>query len=157
MSQAEAPLEVNLGARVEGSIGETGAQYDTFFFPFVRSQITGDTHDPPQPAQNEGEHERESNFIDGSDHFFTMYTKITGEEDKKMVDRWQAEADGILIFVSLSLLFSHIVRTRSLVIDRSIFCRRRRISRNINPRPPTQPTRHSGILSREYIPAACCR
>jgi len=29
-----------------------------------------------------------------------MYTKIAEEEDNKMTDRWQKDADGILIFVS---------------------------------------------------------
>ena len=29
-----------------------------------------------------------------------MYTKAAEEEDNKMVERWQRDADGILIFVS---------------------------------------------------------
>jgi hypothetical protein len=29
-----------------------------------------------------------------------MYVKMAGEEDNKMTDRWQKDADGILIFVS---------------------------------------------------------
>jgi hypothetical protein len=29
-----------------------------------------------------------------------MYSKLAEEEDNKMVDRWQKEAEGILIFVS---------------------------------------------------------
>ena len=31
---------------------------------------------------------------------FSMYSKITGEEDSVMADRWKADADGVLIFVS---------------------------------------------------------
>ena len=36
-----------------------------------------------------------------------MYTKLSEEEDKKMVERWQKEAEGILIFVSpnVSILY----------------------------------------------------
>jgi Family of unknown function (DUF6535) len=30
-----------------------------------------------------------------------MYIKMTEEADNKMADRWQKDADGILIFVSL--------------------------------------------------------
>ena len=29
-----------------------------------------------------------------------MYVKMSQEEDNKMADRWQKDADGILIFVS---------------------------------------------------------
>ena len=32
-----------------------------------------------------------------------MYTKTAEEEDNKMVERWQKDADGILIFVSPSV------------------------------------------------------
>ena len=32
--------------------------------------------------------------------FFSIYSKIAKEEDKDMVDRWQKDADGILVFVS---------------------------------------------------------
>ena len=33
-----------------------------------------------------------------------MYREIAEEEDKRMVERWQKDADGILIFVSSHLL-----------------------------------------------------
>jgi hypothetical protein len=32
-----------------------------------------------------------------------MYLKLTEDEDNKMAERWQKDADGILIFVSLRL------------------------------------------------------
>lgn len=32
--------------------------------------------------------------------FFSIYSKIAKEEDKDMVDRWQKDAEGILVFVS---------------------------------------------------------
>ena len=34
-----------------------------------------------------------------------MYMEIATEEDKKMVEEWKADADGILIFVRLSSKF----------------------------------------------------
>jgi hypothetical protein len=46
-----------------------------------------------------------SSFSDGSGALFHMYVKISEEEDNKMVDRWQKDADGILIFVSLYIGF----------------------------------------------------
>ena len=44
--------------------------------------------------------EGESNFGDSSGPFFSIHSKVANVEDQKMVDRWQKDADGILIFVS---------------------------------------------------------
>jgi hypothetical protein len=44
--------------------------------------------------------QEESNFGDSSGPLFTIYSKAAEEEDNKMVERWQKDADGILIFVS---------------------------------------------------------
>jgi hypothetical protein len=49
---------------------------------------------PNQPLQGE------SNFGDSSGPIFSIYSEATKELDDKMVDRWQKDADGILIFVS---------------------------------------------------------
>jgi hypothetical protein len=103
---------------------------------FAQRGCTEDPSYPPsQPAQNDREKERESNFLDGSDHFFTMYTEKAGEYDKKMAERWQADADGILVFVS-PYSCPHVVPTGSLITDRSIFCRNGGINCDINPGPP---------------------
>jgi Family of unknown function (DUF6535) len=40
---------------------------------------------------------------DGSAPLFNMYLRMAEEEDDKMAERWQKNADGILIFVSLHL------------------------------------------------------
>src|SRR5882757_7770107 len=42
-----------------------------------------------------------SDFIDGSGPIFSMYLEMATEEDKKKVEDWKADADGILIFVRL--------------------------------------------------------
>lgn len=42
-----------------------------------------------------------SNFVDGSGPLFTVYTEMAEEYDKKQAERWQADADGILIFTGL--------------------------------------------------------
>jgi hypothetical protein len=58
-----------------------------------------DRHEQPQdqqPRPTQGE----SNFGDSSGPLFSLYSKIAEEEDNKMTDRWQKDADGILIFVS---------------------------------------------------------
>ena len=41
------------------------------------------------------------NFGDSSVPFFSIYSKIAEEEDNRMTDRWQKDAEGILIFVSV--------------------------------------------------------
>jgi hypothetical protein len=40
-----------------------------------------------------------SSFGDSSGLLFSIYSKAADEEDNKMVERWQKDADGILIFV----------------------------------------------------------
>lgn len=42
----------------------------------------------------------EPSFGDSSGPFFSMYSEAAEDEDNKMVERWQKDADGILIFVS---------------------------------------------------------
>ena len=50
---------------------------------------------PSQPSQGE------PSFGDSSGPLFSMYYKTAKEEDNKMAERWQKDADGILFFVSL--------------------------------------------------------
>ena len=46
---------------------------------------------------------KEPSFGDSSGPFFSIYSKAAEDEDRKMVERWQKDADGILIFVSSSV------------------------------------------------------
>ena len=55
---------------------------------------------PPQSAPNQARY-GVSNYADGSGHIFSMYLEMATEEDKKMVEDWKADADGILIFVRI--------------------------------------------------------
>ena len=57
---------------------------------------------PNQPPQVD------LNFGDSSEPLFSMYTKTSEEEDNKMVETWQKDADGIVIFVR-SCIGIHIV------------------------------------------------
>jgi hypothetical protein len=56
-------------------------------------QLASAPNQQSQPSQG-------SNFGDSSGPIFSMYSKAAEEEDKNMADRWQKDADGILIFVS---------------------------------------------------------
>jgi hypothetical protein len=42
---------------------------------------------------------------DSSGPLFTMYSKLAVEEDNKMAERWQKDAEGIIIFVRLEVAF----------------------------------------------------
>jgi hypothetical protein len=59
---------------------------------------------PTQPPQGE------SNFGDSSVPLFSLYSKIAEEEDNKLTDRWQKDADVILIFVSVHATTSVVTR-----------------------------------------------
>ena len=52
-----------------------------------------------QPSQGQSQGQSQSNFGDSSGPLFSIYSKAADEEDNKMVERWQKDADGILIFV----------------------------------------------------------
>jgi hypothetical protein len=41
-----------------------------------------------------------SSFGDSSGSLFSIYSKAAEEEDNRVVERWQKDADGILNFVS---------------------------------------------------------
>ena len=60
--------------------------------------IVDDRRDPQlslnRPLQGE------FNFGDSSGPFLSIYSKAADDEDNRMVDRWQKEADGVLYFVS---------------------------------------------------------
>ena len=65
--------------------------------------IGGDHLYPPQsvPQVPQGAF----NFVDGSGPIFSMYLDMAIEEDNKMAENWKADADGILIFVRLYLIW----------------------------------------------------
>ncbi len=80
--------------------------------PCIRGFTTfkGDAHDlpeQPRPASNLPLHPQQgdSNFGDSSGPIFIMYSKLAKENDDELVDRWQKDADGIVIFVSPSVDF----------------------------------------------------
>ena len=58
----------------------------------------------PRSASNQPSHAG-SNFGNGSGPLFSIYSNIAEEEDNKMVERWQKDAQGILLFVSHHAVF----------------------------------------------------
>ena len=59
-------------------------------------KIDGDRTQSTPNQQSQGE----STFGDSSGPLFSIYYKAAKEEDNKMAERWQKDADGILFFVS---------------------------------------------------------
>jgi hypothetical protein len=72
-------------------------------FPLSQTRVLDVHPDQPQVIPNQPL-SGESNFGDSSGPLFCLYSDITKEEDNKMADRWQKDADGILIFVSPCLV-----------------------------------------------------
>ncbi|KAH9959556.1 hypothetical protein BGW80DRAFT_107640 [Lactifluus volemus] len=71
-------------------VGDTGDE---------RIDTTGNP-DVPRSEQHQSS-QGQSTFSDGSEPIFNMYVKMSQEEDNKMADRWQKDADSILIFTGL--------------------------------------------------------
>jgi hypothetical protein len=84
-----------------------------------------------------------------------MYIKMAAEEDNKMTDRWQKDADGILIFVSpqVTLLTMSVVISVNIV-DWLVLCLSRSISRSVDTGLEAKFTGYLGILSQEYLSAS---
>jgi hypothetical protein len=62
----------------------------------------------PRSYQYPNQHQVKENqeFADSSGPLFVMYGNIVEEEDNKMAERWQKDAQGILIFVGTSIFVS---------------------------------------------------
>ena len=96
----------------------------------------------------------ESNFGDRSWPLFTIYSKATQEEDNKMTERWQKDADGILIFVSPRVDIHLSLHTNWNTIDRSILCRSRCPPCFDRPGPETKQSGYIRILPWQHLPGS---
>jgi hypothetical protein len=61
--------------------------------------------DQPNSTQATENQETQPGFADSSGPLFHMYREMAEEQDNKMAERWQKDAEGIIIFVSLDFLF----------------------------------------------------
>jgi hypothetical protein len=84
-----------------------------------------------------------------------MYLERAGEEDKKMTDSWKADADGILIFVSLGTPSRSPSQLNPEAIDWFVLRCCRDISRSIGPGPPAELPRHLRVLPCKYLSTPC--
>ncbi|KAH9057283.1 hypothetical protein EDB87DRAFT_1823795 [Lactarius vividus] len=102
----------------------------------------GDHPSRPQSAATQ-ESRGMYNFVDGSGPIFSLYLEMATEEDKKMVEGWAADADGILIFTGLfsaavaSLISVSIQDIRPNPHDTSNFYLANIYQTLADPNPPT--------------------
>jgi hypothetical protein len=74
----------------------------TLSLPFLHGTAPiGEHQEPPQSEKNSAP-KGEYDFVDSSRPIFSMYLEMAEEEDKKLVESWKADAEGILVFVRLS-------------------------------------------------------
>jgi hypothetical protein len=105
---------------------------------------------PAQDQQSQLSH-GESNVGDSSGPLFSMYSKAAEDEDNEMAERWQKDADGILIFVSPPCLHRSLCITTWKTTDRFILrCRCRTACCN-SPEPDPQQSGYLRILPRKYL------
>ena len=84
-----------------------------------------------------------------------MYTKVAEEEDNKMVESWQKDADGILIFVSPCIVIHIVLCINWSPLDRFILCRSCRTPCHHRPGPQAKQSGYLCILSWEYLWGSC--
>jgi hypothetical protein len=82
-----------------------------------------------------------------------MYVERAEKEDKDLADRWQKDADGILIFVSLHISLHTVSVVIMNFIDRIILCCSCSIGRGVHPRLEAKSTGYHRILCRTDLPA----
>ena len=81
-----------------------------------------------------------------------MYLERAYEEDKTMVECWKGDAEGMLLFVRLQTT-SHTSAYNLEIVDWSLLCCSRGITRNIRPNYSAQPAGHLIVLSRTHLSA----
>lgn len=90
-------------ADVEKGTGEgVYAAAQTLSHEFSPTELEHDFLEPP-PSQER------SHLGDSSRPLFNMYSKIAEKDDNTMAERWQKDADGMLIFVSHGYALCHCV------------------------------------------------
>ena len=89
--------------------------------------------------------------VDSSEPFFSINSNATEQEDNKMVERWQNDANGILIFVSPRLTIHAVLYIIWNTIDRSILCCSCCAPCCDHPGPETKQSGDLHILSWEHL------
>ena len=81
-----------------------------------------------------------------------MYLDKAIEEDRRMVEGWKGDAEGMLTFVGLQIT-SHTSAHNLGIVDGSLLCRSRSIACSVYPGYSAEPAGHLSFLSRTYLSA----
>jgi hypothetical protein len=81
-----------------------------------------------------------------------MYLDRVIEDDKRMVDSWKGDAEGMLTFVGLQTAF-HTAAHNLEIVDWSLLCRSRSIACSVYPGYSAEPAGDLSFLSRTYLSA----
>ena len=96
----------------------------------------------------------ESNFWDSSGPLFSIYYNAAKDEDSKMVEGWQKDAEGIVIFVSPWVGIFTYLYINWIAIDRSILRRSCCAPCCYRPGPKTKQSGYLRILPRQHLPGS---
>jgi len=106
--------------------------------------VIDDRHNQPPATHDYG---------DGSWPLFSMYSRVTADEDNNVARRWQKDSQGIMLFVSPYECLHTTQRVNLKTIDWFILCHRRGIACSNDPGPQAKPSGDHRILSPEHVPA----
>jgi hypothetical protein len=81
-----------------------------------------------------------------------MYLDRVIEEDRRMVESWKGDAEGMLTFVGLQTT-SHTSAYNLEIVDWSLLCRGRSIASSVYPGYSAELAGHLSLLSRTYLSA----
>ena len=87
----------------EDTEGEDDNMAEQSSYKETREFNDGNNSQPLPPLYPEATEEEDDRMVEQPSYgrsFFSIYSKIAKEEDKDMVERWQKDAEGILVFVS---------------------------------------------------------
>jgi len=84
-----------------------------------------------------------------------MYLDRVIEEDRRMVDSWKGDAEGMLTFVGPQTA-SHTSAYNLEIEDWSFLCRGRSIACRVYPGYSAELAGHLGLLSRAYLSTVFC-
>ena len=119
--------------------------------PFVLTLQTFSIDDTTQTQPGEAPHE-DLHPSDGTEDLFSMYLDRVIEEDRRMVEGWKGDAEGMLTFVGLQIT-SHAAAYNLEITGWSLLCRGRSIACSDCPGYSAEPARHLSFLSRTYLSA----
>ena len=99
--------------------------------------------------------QRQPKSRESSYRLLSIYSKAAEDEDKEMVNRWQTDANGFLIFVRPSVRISYIFHIYWNTIDRSILCRSSCPPCRYRPGPEAEQSGHLRVLPSQHLPGSC--